>query len=209
MAAVSFRDISVPDGPQLCRLQPVQVGGGIGVVPEHVGTEVWGGAGPLPGSDDGQEITARSKPAADARKQCPLVRERNMNQGVEGRYGVCACWPQLQASHVGLHEAGCGDKAPGPVKLDGGEINAEDLQPVAGQLTGCRYPGPAAEVDNPGSGAQQASQFRHPAGVAADVLCGGSGRVAVITAVGQRNRVITAADKGTLPRPLSHTIGIH
>ena len=86
-----------------------------------------------------------------------------MNQGVEGRHGVCACWPQVQASHVGLHEAGCGDKAPGPVKLDGGEINAEDLQPVAGQLTGCRYPGPAAEVDNPGTGAQQASQFRHPA----------------------------------------------
>ena len=115
----------------------------------------------------------------------------------------------MQRSHVGLHEAGCGDKALSPAKLDGGEINTEHLQPVASQLTGCRYPGPAAEVNNPGTGPQQASQFRHPVGVTADVLCGGRGRIAVITAVGQRNRVITAADKGTLPRPLSHMIGFH
>jgi hypothetical protein len=50
-----------------------------------------------------------------------------------------------------LHEAGCGDKALSPVKLDCGEINPEHLQSVAGQLTGCRYPGTAAAVNNPGT----------------------------------------------------------
>ena len=135
----------------------------------------------------------------------------------------------MQRGHVGLHEAGAGDKAlcPAkldsgeintehlqpvalcPAKLDSGEINTEHLQPVAGQLTGCRYPGPATEVNNPGSGPQQASQFRHPAGVASDVLCGGGGRIAIITAIGQRNRIITAADKSTPTRPLNHVIVFH
>jgi hypothetical protein len=115
----------------------------------------------------------------------------------------------LQRRHVGLHEAGCGHQALSPVKLDRGEINSKDLQSVAGQLPGCRYPGSAAGVYNPGTGPQQASQFCHPAGVAADVLGGRGGRIAVITAVGQRNSVITAADKGTLPRPFSYTIGFH
>ena len=167
------------------------------------------GAGRWTGTDDSQEVPARAKPAADTREQGLLVRERNMDQGVEGHHGVCARRPQVQRGHVCLHEAGRGDKALSPAKLDGGEIDPEHLQPVAGQLAGCRYPGPAAEVHNPGSGPQQASQFRRPAGVAADVLCGGGGRIAVITAVGQRNRVITAADKGTLPRPLSYLTGFH
>jgi hypothetical protein len=57
----------------------------------------------------------------------------------------------LQRSHVGLHEAGCRDKPLSPVKLHDGEINTEHLQPVAGQLAGCRYPGPAAEINNPGT----------------------------------------------------------
>src|SRR5580658_3212106 len=87
MAAVSFRDVAVPDGGQPCCPQPMQVSGGVGVVPEHVGTEVWRGAGPPGGSDDGQEIAARPKPVADTREQCLLVRERNMDQGVEGRHG--------------------------------------------------------------------------------------------------------------------------
>jgi hypothetical protein len=84
-------------------------------------------------------------PSLRSHQPCLLVRERNMDQGVEGRHGVGACWPQVQRRHVG-------------------EINTEHLQSVAGQLTGCRYPGPAAEVNNPGTRPQQASQFRHPAG---------------------------------------------
>ena len=102
-----------------------------------------------------------------------------------------------------------GDKALCPAKLDSGEINTKHLQPIAGQLTGCRYPGPATEVNNTGSGPQQASQFRHPADVAADVLCGGGGRIAIITAIGQRNCIITVADKSTPTRPLSHVIVFH
>jgi hypothetical protein len=77
MAAVSFRDVAVPEGGQACCLQPVQVGGGVGVVPEHVGTEVWRGAGPLPGSDDGQEIAARAKPASSRVAGIPAPQPRS------------------------------------------------------------------------------------------------------------------------------------
>jgi hypothetical protein len=89
----------------------------------------------------------------------------------------------VQPGHVGLHEAGCGDQTSSPVKLDRGEINSQHPQPVAGQFPGCRYPGPAAEVYNPGTGPQQASQFCHLAGVAPGVLGGRGGRIAVITSV--------------------------
>lgn len=115
----------------------------------------------------------------------------------------------MQRSHVGLHEPSGGDQAPSPVKLDSGEIHTEHLQPMTSQLAGCRYPGPAAKVDNPGPGPQQAGQFPHPASVTADVLCGAGGSIAIITAIGQRDGIITATDKSTPPRPLSHTIRFH
>ena len=126
-----------------------------------------------------EEIAARASAVADTREQCPLIRERNMNQGVEGHHGVCAGRPQMQASHIGLNEAGCGHKAPCPLQLDYGEINPEHLQPVFGQLTGGRYPGPAAEVDHPGTGPQQAGQFRRPQPAKRDILGGGTRRIAV------------------------------
>jgi hypothetical protein len=209
MPAASFRDVPVPDRRQLSFLQPAQIRGGVGVIPEHVGAKVWRSAGPLPGSDDREEIAARLKPATDTREQRPLVRERDMDQGVKGHYGSCGCWPQVQRGHVGLHKAGGRDQALSPAKLDSGEINTEHLQPVAGQLAGGRYPRPAAEVNNPGTGPQQPGQFRHPAAVAADILGRGGRRIAIITAVSQRDRIITATDKGTLPRPLSHAIRFH
>jgi len=94
-----------------------------------------------------------------------------------------------------LHQAGGGDQVPGAGELDGGEINAGDLQPVIGQCAGGRRAGPAAQIGDRGAGGQQAGQLDGPAGVAADVLRGTSGRPAVITAVGNRNGVVATADK--------------
>jgi hypothetical protein len=73
---------------------------------------------------------------------------------------------------------------PGAGELDGGEINADDLQPVIGQCAGRRQADPAAQIGDRGAGGQQAGQLGGPAGIAADVLGGTSGRPTVITAVG-------------------------
>src|ERR1700744_4094618 len=127
MPAASFRYVPLPDGYQVCFAQPAQVGGGVGVIPEHLGAEVWRGASPLPGTDDGQEITAMVKPAPDTREQVPLVRKWDVDQGVKGDHGSCGCRSQVQRWHVGLHEAGGRDQALGPVELDGGEINPKPL----------------------------------------------------------------------------------
>jgi hypothetical protein len=76
----------------------------------------------------------------------------------------------VQRGHVGLHQPGRRDKAPRPRELDGGEINADDPQPVTGELLGGRYPGPAAQVQDGGAGGQQIGQLGDPSAVAADVF---------------------------------------
>src|SRR5262249_7361649 len=86
-------------------------------------------------------------------------------------------------------------------ELDGGEVHADDLQSMFGQRPGCRYPGPAAEIDDPGPGRQQAGQFGDPPGIAGGVLSRGGGRLAVIAAVGDRDRVVAAPPQIALPGP--------
>jgi hypothetical protein len=100
-----------------------------------------------------------------------------------------------------LDQAGGGDQVAGAGELDGGEINADDPQPMISQFAGRRQADTAAQVSDRGAGGQQAGQFRNPAGIAADVLCGRGGRLAVIIAVGNGNGVVAAADKITLRRP--------
>jgi hypothetical protein len=83
MPAASLRDVAVPDRRQPRFLQGAQIRGGVGVIPEHVGAKVRCSAGPLPGSDDREEIAVRVKPATDTREQRPLIRERDVDQGVK------------------------------------------------------------------------------------------------------------------------------
>lgn len=52
---VSFGDVAMPDRDKVCCCQPVQVGGSVGVVPEHVGPEIVLNACPLLGSHDGRK----------------------------------------------------------------------------------------------------------------------------------------------------------
>ena len=121
---------------------------------------------------------------------------------------VDAARPETERCHVSLYEPGRGDEPVSAAELDGREVHAEHLHPVAGQLTGCRYPRSAAQIHDPGTGWQPSSQFPRPARITADVLGGGSRRRAVVAAVCQRDGVVAAADKVTLACPLGHTIRI-
>lgn len=98
---------------------------------------------------------------------------------------------------------------PGEGELDGREINADDPQPVTGQCAGRRQAVPPAQIGDRGAVGQQAGQLGGPAGVAADVLRGRSGCVTVITAVGNRNGVVAAADKIALGSKCCRIVGLH
>jgi hypothetical protein len=58
---------------------------------------------------------------------------------------VQACGPQVQRGHIGLDQAGGGDQVAGAGELDGGEINADDPQPVISQFAGRRQADTAAQ----------------------------------------------------------------
>jgi hypothetical protein len=80
---------------------------------------------------------------------------------------------------------------------------------VTGELAGGRDPGAVAQIGHGGAGGQQARQLGDPSGIPADMLRQRVGRLAVITAVGQRDLVVATADEVPLGRPRRRVIGLH
>jgi hypothetical protein len=141
----------------------------------------------------------RAQPAADPPEQGLLVGQGHVDEGVEGHHGIQAGGPQVQGGHIGLDQGGGGDQAAGAGELDGGEIHPGHPQPVTGQRAGGPQADATAQVGDGGAGGQERCQLRNPAVIAADIFGEGAGRLAVVTAVGQRNRVVAAADERALP----------
>jgi len=73
---------------------------------------------------------------------------------------------------------------------------------VTGQLPGRRYPGSAAQIEDPAPGPQQAGPAPRPSRRTGDVL--GPRRLAVIAAVSQGDGVVAAPDQ----RPLAALPGV-
>ena len=80
-----------------------------------------------------------------------------MDEGVKRHHSVQAGRPQVQRRHVSLYQAGRRDQVPGAGELDGGEINADDPQPVVGQCAGRWQADAAAQIGDRGAGGQQVS----------------------------------------------------
>lgn len=208
MPDFAFWDESVPENLELLRLQPSEVRGVVGVVPEHRDTEVLLGPGPLDGSDDGEEQAARSEPPVQTREQHALILERDMDEGVEAHDRVEGGGREVDDGQVLTCERPARDELAGSADLHLREVDPGDIEAGIHQPSVGRNPSSAAEIEHRGPVIEVGGQLHQPRHIERRRLSTVRRRLSVVAPIDARDRVVAAANevapRGTLGSGIGH-----
>lgn len=144
----------VPEGVEIGLLEPIEVGCGIGVIPEHRGAEVVLDSAPVVMADDDKEEAARPKPPPDPRKQLLLILKWQVDHGIERNHRVEGGRITIPSRHIRFYEGATADELSRSLYLDVREVEPNYVEPRIYQEFGSRYPRSATEVKDSSWGLQ-------------------------------------------------------